>query len=340
MIFKEIHNIRKVLATAKKIVITSHKNPDGDAVGSTLALFHFLRLLNYEVHAILPNNYPDFLSWLDENDDIQLYDKNREICKELIINADVVFCLDYNALNRVDEMEDPIRQTEGVTIMIDHHPLPAPDFTYTISTTDTSSTAELVYQFIRIFDESIAINKSIAEAIYVGIMTDTGSFSFSCNFEQTYLVVADLIKSGIDVAKIHRLVYDTYSEDRMRLLGYCLSQRLEVINDLSTAYIYLTKDDLKKFNYRMGDTEGVVNYALAIKGINLAILLTERNGYIRLSFRSKGDFSVNELARLHFEGGGHKNAAGGNSYLPMNETINNLLKILKGYKNQLNEADL
>lgn len=339
MIFKEINNIKKVLATAEKIVITSHKNPDGDAVGSILALFHFLRLLNYEVHAILPNNYPDFLSWLDENDDIRIFSKNREICRELIINADVIFCLDLNALSRLDEMEEPVRQSAGIRIMIDHHPFPAPDFTHIISTTNTSSTAELIYQFISKLNASITINKSIAEAIYVGIMTDTGSFSFSCNFEQTYLVVANLIKSGIDVAKIHQLVYDTYSEDRMKLLGYCLSQRLEVINDLSTAYIYLTKDDLKMFNYRMGDTEGVVNYALALKGINLAILLTERNGYIRMSFRSKGNFSVNELARIHFDGGGHKNAAGGNSYFPMNETINNLLEILNEYKNQLKEAD-
>ena len=339
MVFKEINNIKKVLATAEKIVITSHKNPDGDAVGSILALFHFLRLLNYEVHAILPNNYPDFLSWLDENDDIRIFSKNREICRELIINADVIFCLDLNALSRLDEMEEPVRQSAGIRIMIDHHPFPAPDFTHIISTTNTSSTAELIYQFISKLNASITINKSIAEAIYVGIMTDTGSFSFSCNFEQTYLVVANLIKSGIDVAKIHQLVYDTYSEDRMKLLGYCLSQRLEVINDLSTAYIYLTKDDLKMFNYRMGDTEGVVNYALALKGINLAILLTERNGYIRMSFRSKGNFSVNELARIHFDGGGHKNAAGGNSYFPMNETINNLLEILNEYKNQLKEAD-
>ena len=339
MVFKEINNIKKALATAEKIVITSHKNPDGDAVGSILALFHFLRLLNYEVHAILPNNYPDFLSWLDENDDIRIFSKNREICRELIINADVIFCLDLNALSRLDEMEEPVRQSAGIRIMIDHHPFPAPDFTHIISTTNTSSTAELIYQFISKLNASITINKSIAEAIYVGIMTDTGSFSFSCNFEQTYLVVANLIKSGIDVAKIHQLVYDTYSEDRMKLLGYCLSQRLEVINDLSTAYIYLTKDDLKMFNYRMGDTEGVVNYALALKGINLAILLTERNGYIRMSFRSKGNFSVNELARIHFDGGGHKNAAGGNSYFPMNETINNLLEILNEYKNQLKEAD-
>ncbi|MCK4677580.1 MAG: bifunctional oligoribonuclease/PAP phosphatase NrnA [Bacteroidales bacterium] len=339
MIFKEINNIKKALDKSKKIVITSHKNPDGDAVGSILALFHFLRLLNYEVHAILPNNYPDFLSWLDENDDVMIFNKNREVCRELIINADVVFCLDFNDLSRLDEMEEPVRQSGGVTIMIDHHPYPSPDFTHIISSTSTSSTAELIYEFIHKLDGSITINKSIAEAIYVGIMTDTGSFSFSCNFEQTYVVVANLIKSGIDAAKIHRLVYDTYSEDRMRLLGYCLSQRLEVIEDLSTAYISLTKEDLKKFNYRMGDTEGVVNYALAIKGINLAILLTERNGYIRMSFRSKGNFSVNELARLHFDGGGHKNAAGGNSYFPMDETINNLLKILNEYKNQLKKAD-
>jgi phosphoesterase RecJ-like protein len=234
-------------------------------------------------------------------------------------------------------MRSPVKNSNAKRILIDHHPQPENDFDVKISTIETSSTSELIYEFFIEHDGKELIDKKIAECLYTGIVTDTGSFSYSCNFEKTYLVIAELIKLGIDGENIHRLIYDTYSEDRMRLLGYCLSNKLRVFPELHTAYIHITKDELSRYNYKVGDTEGIVNFALAIQGISLAILLTERDNLIRLSFRSKGNFSVNNFARSYFEGGGHRNAAGGNSYLSMENTLIKLEELLKKHKSELKE---
>jgi phosphoesterase RecJ-like protein len=333
--------IISILSSSSKIVITTHSNPDGDAIGSSLAMYLYLKKKGHSVNVISPNEYPDFLAWLPGKEDILIYDHNQEHCDGLIAEADTIFCLDYNSLSRIGDMEKPVKLSGAYKILIDHHPNPVKeDFNHLISTIETSSTGEMIYEFISELGDKNIIDKAIAECIYVSIMTDTGSFSFACNREATYRIVADLFSLGIDGEKIHRLVYDTFSEDRLRLLGYCLSDKLVVLPEFATAYISLTRDELDRFNFKVGDTEGVVNYALSIKGVQMAVMFTEKTDKIRLSFRSKGDFAVNEIARTHFKGGGHKNAAGGDSFDTMENTIQRFINILPGYKDKLHKANL
>ena len=334
----EIDNLKELLSIPKNISIITHTNPDGDAIGSSLALYSYLKAKGNKVDVIVPNDFPDFLAWMPNADNILINSRKSKECKEVISNADIIFCLDFNALNRIDKVVEYIRQSNAKKVLIDHHLQPETEsFDHCISIIKVSSTSELIYEFITELGDENYINKEISECIFVGIMTDTGSFSFSCNYVRTFEITSKLIGVGLDAEHVHRLVYDTYSENRMRLLGHSLSERLVVLPELSMAYIYLTKEDLKKFNYQVGDTEGVVNYALSIKGIQLAALFTERENKIRISFRSKGNFNVNIFARTHYEGGGHKNAAGANSYISLEETLNRFESILKNdYINELN----
>ena len=328
--------IKELLLSPKKIVISTHSNPDGDAIGSSLAMYAFLIKKGHTASVIIPNDYPEFLDWLPANESITVYDHEPEVCHELLKEADIIFCLDYSAIHRVWKLSEPIRKAGAIKILIDHHPDPeGDDFDYLFSEEKTSSTGELIFDFINGLGDRDMIDKPIAECIYVGIMTDTGSFSYACNGEHTYLVVAELFRLGIDGEHIHRLVYDKFSESRLRLLGYCLSEKLVVLMEFATAYIYLSRKDLERFNFKIGDTEGVVNYALSIKGIRFAALFMEREKKIRISFRSKGDFSVNEFARKHYAGGGHKNAAGGDSFLSFDKTIQHFRELLTEYKDQL-----
>ncbi|MFO8130373.1 MAG: bifunctional oligoribonuclease/PAP phosphatase NrnA [Bacteroidales bacterium] len=332
-IIKRIHG-------RERIVITSHHNPDGDAIGSVLAMHLYLKKLGHTPVMIVPSPYPDFLKWLPDNHLINVYQHSKERCDEEIRNADIIFCLDYNALNRAGQMEDPIRGSTAFRILIDHHPDPdTGHFDLICSETETSSTAELVYDFILANGDRDKIDKDIAGCIYTGIMTDTGSFSYACNHAKTYIVVANLFETGIDGERIHRKVYDTFSEDRLRLLGYCLSEKLVVLKEYGTAYITLSSEELKRFRFRTGDTEGIVNYALSIKGINLAVMFTEKKDKIRLSFRSKGDFRVNVFSRDHFDGGGHRNAAGGDSNLSMEQSVERFRELLPKYRNELLKED-
>ena len=317
-----ISSLQSFFTEKKNIVIISHTNPDGDAVGSSLALFNYFLIKNQEVNVILPNNFPEYLRWMKGSDSILFYNTKKNDCNQLIDNADVIFCLDFNALNRVDKLEDVLRKAKAKKVLIDHHLQPELiSFDYVFSETKVSSTSELVHDFITVLGDEKLIDIDIASCIYTGIMTDTGSFSYSCNYEKTYQITSHLIKLGMDAEEIHHLVYDTFSESRLRLLGFCLSEKLSVIEEFSTAYIALSKEDLKRFNYQVGDTEGVVNFALSINHIKLAALFTERDGKIRISFRSKGDVDVNVFARTYFEGGGHHNASGATSYLSLEDTI-------------------
>jgi phosphoesterase RecJ-like protein len=324
---------------SRSVVITSHHNPDGDAIGSVLALAQVLRKMGKNAVPMVPNEYPDFLKWMPGNDLMVIYSDKVHESQALLKEADLVFCLDYNAIHRTGEMQDALKDSKGKKILIDHHPHPVlSDFDFHYSLLETSSTSELLYQFILQCGWSDMIDHESATALFIGIMTDTGSFSYSCDFPETFEVTAALVRKGMQPGLIHRLVYDTYSESRLRLLGYCLSEKLTVLPDYHTAYIDLTIEELNHFDHKVGDTEGVVNYALSIEGIKLAILLTERSDRIRLSFRSKGDFSVNSFARNHFKGGGHLNAAGGDSYLSMDETIDKLIGLLPQYKDQLERS--
>ena len=333
---QEVNELKEILATPKRIVITTHTNPDGDAIGSSLAMLQYLRKRGHDVVSVVPNHFPGFLKWLPGSNEIVIYERKAKKVQQALINAELVFCLDYNALQRVGSLFDVLERDNTDRVLIDHHIDPEIDsFKYVMSTTATSSTGELIFDFIELMNDTDLIDKAIADSIYTGIVTDTGSFSFAANFEKTYHITAELIKKGVDTEQIHKLIYDTFSEDRLRLLGHAISNRLVVWDEFHTALIYLTKEDLKKHNYKVGDIEGVVNYPLMMEKINMAVLLTERDRQIRLSFRSKGEFSVNDLARKYFNGGGHRNAAGGRMFIGMQETISKIKAVLPEYKEQL-----
>ena len=325
-----------IISGCKNIVLTTHTNPDGDAIGSTMALFHFFIRKGYQVSAIVPNEFPGFLAWIPGSENMMIFEKDSKKTQIVLENADVVFCLDYNALSRVGSMTESLKKVKAPRILIDHHIEPETEsFACIYSTVHVSSTSEMVYNLIEQLNGLELIDKIISECLYAGIVTDTGSFSFSSNKSSTYRIIADLIERGLVPDKIHQLIYDTFSENRLRLLGLGINDRMLVWNELRTALIYFTAGDLANFDEQVGDTEGVVNYPLSMEKINLSILLTEREKNIRISFRSKGSFSVNDLARKHFSGGGHLNAAGGKSFKSMDITIENIKSVLKKYKKNL-----
>ena len=333
----EISELQQLLNQKKNIVITAHTNPDGDAIGATMAMYHYLTKLGNKVDMMVPNKFPEYYSWLPDSDRIIIYEKEAKLAQKLLKEADIVFSLDYNALHRLGALAEIVRNTTGIRILIDHHINPEREnFDYCHSYTDISSTGELVYDFITKMGDENLIDKKTGEAIYTCIVTDTGSFSFSCNRPNTYIITSKLISLGVDAEKIHKLIYDTYSENRLRLLGFAISNRMIVWEEMHTAIIYLTKSDLQKYDYQVGDTEGVVNFPLSMAKINMSVLITEKENKLRLSFRSKGSFSVNDLARAHFEGGGHRNAAGGKSTESVDELINRLKSVMSNYKNKLN----
>jgi len=325
---KTIVEIKKIFSTPKKITILTHINPDGDAIGSALAMYAYLIQKKHQVSVITPNDLPTFLKWMPESDKIIVNSKQADTANKLIRETEMFICLDFNSLNRIEKLAEPFIQSNAYKVLIDHHVEPENFADLTFSKAGTSSTAEMVYDFIEKLDDLHLINKTIAECLYVGIATDTGSFSYSCNFPHTYNIVSKLVSLGVDAEHIHRLVYDTYSEDRMRLLGFCLSEKMKVLPQFSAAYISLTKDEIKLFNHQMGDTEGIVNFPLSIGNVKMAALFIEKEDHIRISIRSKGDFQVNTIAKKYFNGGGHKNAAGGKSLLSMEETIKKFITLL------------
>jgi bifunctional oligoribonuclease and PAP phosphatase NrnA len=334
----DFNRISGLLKVPGKILITSHTSPDGDAIGASLALFGYLLKKGHHVQVMIPDPDPTFLHWMPFHDHLMVFSKDQEKCLTAINNAELIFCVDYNGLSRLSDASEYIRSAKAVKILIDHHVQPEKDFDLRISVTKTSSTSELIYDFIADSGDSHLIDKDIAECIYTGIITDTGSFSYACNYEKTFLITAALHKTGMDGEHIHRLVYDTYSENRLRLLGYSISKKLVVLPQYNAAYISLSKADLEKFDHQIGDTEGIVNYALSIKDINLAALFTEREDLVKVSLRSKGNFSVNEIARKFFLGGGHANAAGANCYISLKETIRIFRSMLPQYKEQLKKV--
>ena len=292
-------------------------------------------MLDHKVHVISPNDHPKFLKWMPGSNEILNSYQTPELAVSTLSKADIIFCLDFNTVERTNSLKDTFIASHAIKILIDHHPQPEAFCDHMLSKIETSSTAELVYEFINALDGHEMINKNIAECLYVGIMTDTGSFSYSCNLPQTYMATAKLIKRGIDAQLIHNLVYDTSSENRMRLLGYSLNTAMKIFYEYRAAYIALTKEDLKKFDYQTGDTEGFVNYPISLQNVCMSALFMEMGDQIKISFRSKGNFNVNEFARKHFEGGGHKNAAGGRSKLSMEEVIKKFEQLLPEYKDSL-----
>lgn len=322
MKIQDIQAIQSLLATPKKVAIIPHRNPDGDAMGSTLALYHFLRKNNHEATVISPNEFPDFLAWLPGSETVQVFEKNKENCTKILEDADIIFTLDFNAFHRVGEMEKVLEVLKTTYIMIDHHQKPDDYATYTYSNTSFGSTCEMVYNFILFLNQKKQIDKTIGTCIYTGILTDSGSFRFPNTTGNTHRIVAELIDLGVENTAIPNLLFDNSSYNRLQLLGKAL-QNLKVIPEHKTSYITLSQEELNSFNYVKGDTEGIVNYGLSIKGIQFTAIFIENKDekIIKISFRSQGGFDVNEFARAHFNGGGHRNAAGGKSEVSMEETI-------------------
>jgi phosphoesterase RecJ-like protein len=334
---QDISKIKDLLSSSKHIVIVPHKNPDGDAIGSCLGLYHYLLKHGHDITIIAPNDYPDFLKWMPKEHSIIKYESQRDLSKSLIDTAEIIFTLDFNALHRVGEMETPLQNAKGIKIMIDHHQQPDDYANFMYSDVKMSSTCEMVYNFIDILGDSKLIDKEIATCLYAGIMTDTGSFRFPSTTYKTHHVIADLMEKGADNTAIHNSIYDTNTPDRLQLLGRAL-QNLNVLPQFKTAYITLSQEELNNFNFKKGDTEGFVNYGLSLENVIFAAIFIEhkQEGIIKISFRSKGSFSVNEFARSHFNGGGHTNAAGGKSDLTMSDTVEKFITILSGYNNALN----
>lgn len=333
----DITTAKSILSQPQKIVIIPHRNPDGDAMGSCLALYGFLKGKGHTVHVIAPNDYPKFLKWMPGNNTVINFERENSKAKVLIEEATVIFTLDFNHLSRVGQMESVLQETKADFIMIDHHQQPSDYATVTYSDVTMSSTCEMVYNFIDFLGETDSIDADIATNLYTGIMTDTGSFKYRSTSSKTHRVVAELIDRGADNMEIHRKVFDTNSPSRLHLLGVALSNMV-ILPEYRTAYITLTQDELDRYDYKKGDTEGFVNYGLTLEGIVFALIFIENReeGIIKISLRSVGDFSVNEFAREHFNGGGHTNAAGGRSEMSMENTISHFTEILKTYKNKLN----
>lgn len=330
--------LKQLLTPGKKVVIVPHINPDGDAMGSCFGLYHYLKSLKMDAQVIAPNDYPNFLKWLPGQNEVLIYDSNKETADNFIKEADIIFTLDFNALNRTGDMQSSLEKATATFVLIDHHQQPDSYASFIYSDVSMSSTCEMIYHFIDKLGDLNQLTPEIATSLYTGIMTDTGSFRFPSCSPTTYRVAAHLIEGGANHSEIHNNIYDTNSADKLQLLG-CALKNLNILPEYKTAYITLTSEELEAHNFRKGDTEGFVNYGLSVEGVVLAAIFIEnrQEKIIKISFRSKGDFSVNDLARNHFNGGGHINAAGGKSDLSMNATVEKFISILPPYKNALNQ---
>ena len=328
-----------VIQSPKRITLACHVNPDGDAIGSVLGMAEFLKSLGHEVKMVVANDFPDFLHWMPGSDAFLVFEKDAEACKQAIAEAEYIMMLDFNNLSRSGILHNEIGKTRCPRILVDHHLAPDESQFYCVySSTGVSSASEIVTEIILHYGKE-HLTESMSTNLLVGIMTDTGSFAHSIYHPRTFDLVSVLIEKSMPFSQIHELVYDTMSENRLRLLGFSINNRMEVLDDYATAIIALNKSDLDRFNYQVGDTEGVVNFPLSMAKIKMSVLVTERQDQIRLSFRSKGRFSVHELANKHFKGGGHTNAAGGTLTCSFEEAVAQLKAVLPEYKDQLNEAE-
>lgn len=333
----DIKAVEELLSSQQNIVIIPHKNPDGDAIGSTLALWHYLKNKGQKTTVVSPNDYPNFLKWMPGNEHILNFESKNSQAVSAIQEATLIFTLDFNHLGRTGQLEPLLLQSEATFVMIDHHQAPSNYAKVTYSDVTMSSTCEMVYNFIEYLGDTDQITTKMANCMYTGIMTDTGSFKFSSTTSRTHQVVADLIQKGARNTEIHSQIYDTNAASRLHLLGTAL-KNMVILETYRTAYITLSQEELDTFNYKKGDTEGFVNYGLTLEGIRFAVIFIENKeeGIIKISFRSVGDFSVNEFARKHFYGGGHDNAAGGRSEVSMEETTTYFVSLLERYKDKLN----
>jgi phosphoesterase RecJ-like protein len=334
----KINKLKELLSQPRNIVILSHKNPDGDAIGSCTGLFHYLKSLNHRVHIIIPNDIPDFLHWIPGCEHITVFKNEKSKAKTYLHQTDVVFYLDFNSVSRIDKIYKEIDQSKITGVMMDHHPNPEQFADIIFSDVTVSATAELVYRIISDIKRNDAWSVDIATGLYVGIMTDTGCFAYNSSNPETFIAVAKLLQTGIDKDGIYSKVYDTYSYERTRLLGHCLKNKLEYFPDLRTGFISITVGELDEYNFQIGDTEGFVNYPLTINNVVFSALFIEKKDKIKISFRSKGSFPVNEFSSNHFNGGGHLNAAGGESNDSLASVLNQFKMLLPTYKDELTKA--
>ncbi|MEP0366750.1 MAG: bifunctional oligoribonuclease/PAP phosphatase NrnA [Cyclobacteriaceae bacterium] len=330
---QELDALKGFLSSPKKIVITTHASPDADALGSSLGLYHFLHNRGHEVKVITPTSYPEFLCWMEGNDKVLVNSEDTfGAVKDYFDQADLICCLDFSGLNRIKNLGELVAKSESKKLLVDHHLNPEHFADFELWDNKSAATAELIYDLILMLDGKDEINVGIAECLYAGIMTDTGSFKHNSTSAKIHRTVASLIDIGADINKVSRNIYDNNSVNRLRFIGYALAERLRVETDKHIAYFVISAEDHERFNLKSGDTEGLVNYALSIKGINIAAIIMEREDEVKMSFRSVGDYAVNDFAAEHFDGGGHKNAAGGHSELSLEETVNKFKKLISTFQ--------
>ena len=327
--------LKQFLSEPKKIIVTTHYKPDGDALGSSLAWASYLEKKGHEVTIISPSEFPEFLSWMHKSETVIDFILHPKQAKTAFENADFICCLDFNDPQRVEGMQNLLVSNTIPKMLIDHHLEPKDFCEFQFSDPKIASTCEMIYHLINELGDANTIDQNQAECIYAGIMTDTGSFRFSSVTSTTHRVVAELLDAGARNSFIHEKIYDTSSENRLRFLGHSLLNEMKVIESLNTVYFKATKEDMQKFKHASGDSEGIVNFGLSIKGIRFAAFFSERDNIVKISFRSKGDFSAKDFAMNHFEGGGHKNAAGGRSNLSLQETVEKFETLLTNYSESL-----
>jgi bifunctional oligoribonuclease and PAP phosphatase NrnA len=335
----KLQKLEQMLASAKHITITVHRNPDGDAMGSALALFNFLKTLGHKSNVVVPNDYPEFLNWIPGNENVIRYEAQTEPATEILKKTDLLFCLDFNDLKRVGDMNAALEELNMKMVFIDHHEDPKADAELMFVHPPTCSTAQMIYELIEAMDKLSLLNPTIGQCIYCGLITDTGSFRYPSVTPKTLRIAAHLVEIGVEHELVYRHLFDNNSEMLLKMRGHLISKKLVVLPDYKTAYISFTREEQHRFHTKPGDTEGLVNIALSIKGVVMAAFFKEDNKQIRISFRSLGDFSVNELAAAHFSGGGHHNAAGGVSDLGLKETIEKFVEVLPNYQEKLNESE-
>lgn len=316
----QIEQAKELILNSERITIVSHVSPDGDAIGSSLAMYWYLRELGKEAKMVVPNRFPDFFNWMEGNQKIIVGLDSQDESRQAISEAELLIYLDFNTIGRINWLKAVATESKAKKLMIDHHPFPDVDCDVCISYPEIASTSELVFRFIKQLGGLDKLTLPAAEAIYVGMMTDTGNFSYNSQNPEIYPIIEHLLRIGINKDQIYINVYNTYSADRMRLMGYCLSKKMRIFPEQKAALIFLTLAECEHYNYQIGDGEGFVNLPFSIKDIDISIFVRQDKDKIKISFRSQGDYPVNKMAE-DFNGGGHKNAAGGESYFSMRKTL-------------------
>ncbi len=335
---KTLAELAPILSSPKRIAITHHFNPDADALGSSLGLFHYFNQLGHSCKVISPNAIPDFLLWMPHSTEVLIYEESKLEVENVLSESEILFSLDYNQYARTQTLASSLGAFNGVKVLIDHHLFPDTLFDYGLSMPAKSSTCEMVYDFINSNDHNELINLDMAKCLYAGVMTDTGSFKFPCTTASVHSMVADLMNKGLETSPVQQAIFDTYRENRLRFLGYVLAEKMMLDTETHSSIIAVTKEELNRFQLKTGDTEGIVNYPLSIQDIIFSTFISERDNEIRMSFRSKGHFDVNEFARTYFNGGGHANAAGGRSHDSLSITIDKYKNAITQTENQLKQC--